>query len=264
MPEPVRGYVDHARGQLHYRLWGDIATPECWVLLHHSASDSRSMLALGDRIARDNTVLAFDTPGFGMSDPLERFTVESAASAIGQGLASVGIARWNLFGHHSGASIALSLAAANPDRVNVVVLSGLLLPGPDDRERMATPLTPLSVDLDGSHLTSAWERVRRYTPDASPETLTREAVALLCAHEPHRVYDAVIRYDPRVDLRRSVWPVLVVCGADEHLAATTAAAAALAARGSFELIDGAGLDMHETHAAQLAPLMAAHATGGSV
>ncbi len=263
MPSARRGYVGGAEGQLHYRLWGDASVQECWVLLHHSASDSRALVALGDQLARDNTVVAFDTPGFGMSDALDVFSVESAASAIREGLLNLGMTRWSVFGHHTGASIALSLAATDGGRLCYVVLSGLLLPGPGDRQRMAAPLAPLTVDIEGSHLASAWKRVRRYTPRASPATLTREAVALLSAHEPHVVYDAVLEYDARADLARVSSPVLVVCGADEHLAMSTAAAAALANRGSFELIHGAGLDMHETHAAQLATLMTSHATGGT-
>lgn len=262
MHDPVRGYVDYANGQLHYRRWGDARASECWVLLHQSASDSGTMAALGGELARNSSVLAFDTPGFGMSDPLDEFSVPRAASAIGEALVKLGVAHWNVFGHHTGAAIALALACSRPERVNVVVLSGLLLPQHGDRERMAVPLTPLPIDREGSHLASAWQRVTRYTPQATLESLTREAVSLLTAHDPHTVYDALLWYDPRPDLEKLSAPALVVCGADDHLAATAPAVAALAGRSRVVLIEGAGLDMHETHAAELARQMLARGTGG--
>ncbi|MEZ5190645.1 MAG: alpha/beta hydrolase, partial [Schumannella sp.] len=264
MARVPRGYAEHAGGQLHYRRWspgvehrhGDAP----WVLLHHSSSDSRSLDGLGAELAdRGSTVLAVDTPGFGMSDPVEPPTVAGFAGAVVQGVRSMGIQRGSVFGHHTGASIALRMAVDGGAHVDRAVLSGLMLPEPSDRERLSPALRPLPVDAAGSHLTSAWERVSRYMPAAPLDVLTREAVALLSASSPHLVYDQLLGYDSRADLARVTAPLLVVCGGDEFLAASTPAAAEFAHDGRWRIIVGAGLDMPETHAAELADAMVAFA-----
>ncbi len=266
VPRVSRGYAEHPGGQLHLRRWSPEAGSRSddgervWVLLHHSASDSSSLEALGDALAdRGDAVIAVDTPGFGMSDPIESPSIPAFAEAILGGLRAMGIERWSVFGHHTGAAIALSLAIDGGDHVDRMVLSGIVLPEPGDRERLSRALQPLPVDSAGSHLMSAWERVSRYMPEAPLDVLTREAVALLHADRPHLVYDQVLRYDSRADLARATAPALVVCGSDEFLAESTPAAAELARDGRWQIIAGAGLDMPETHAAQLADTMVAFA-----
>lgn len=257
---PTRGYVNLPHGQLHFRRWGSDFEGIPWVLLHHSASDSRSLVKLGDALSgQGKKVIAFDSPGFGASDPLEIPSIAGFAEIVTSALTSLGIERYSVFGHHTGASIALRIAAQAGDSVDGAVLSGILLPDPGDRTRLAKALQPLPIDISGAHLMSAWERVSRYTPEAPLEVLTRESVALLSAHAPHLVYEDVLRYDSRADLARVSAPVLVICGANEFLARTTQEAAAHAYDGRWQIIDGAGLDVQETHATQLADVMAAFA-----
>lgn len=258
MSKPYRGYADYPEGQLHYRRWGSNFERTTWVLLHHSASDSRSLEKLGDALAaKGHAAFAFDTPGFGMSDPIEVASIAGFAEAIKVGIASLGIERWSVFGHHTGASIALRIAAEAEDCVDRAVLSGILLPNPGDRERLSVALKPLPIDSAGSHLMSAWERVSRYTPAAPLEVLTRETVALLSAKSPELVYEDVMRYDSRADLARVSAAVLVLCGSDEFLAGSTPEAGALAYDGRWQIIAGAGIDVQETHPTQLADVMAA-------
>ncbi len=258
MHNGIRGYAEHPAGQLHYRRWG--SGKRSWVLLHHSSSDGRSLAGLAAALAdRGDSVFAVDTPGFGMSDPVENPTIPVLADAVLAGLAALGLASWSLFGHHTGASIALSMSLAGAESTERLVLSGIALPEPSDRERLSPALRPLPVDRAGSHVVSAWERVSRYMPDAPLEVLTREAVALLSAHSPHVVYDQLLRYDSRADLAHATAPLLVVCGEGEFLATSTPAAAGLAQDGRWQIIAGAGLDMPETHAAPLADIMVAFA-----
>lgn len=260
MLKPERGYVGHPHGQLHYRRWSADTEGTTWALLHHSASDSRSLEKLGDALAaKGHSAIAFDTPGFGMSDPIEMPSIVGFADVVSVGMKSLGFERWSVFGHHTGASIALRIAAEAKENVERAVFSGLLLPDPVDRERVKVALEPLPIDSAGSHLMSAWNRVSRYTPAAPLEVLTRETVALLSAVSPHLVYEDVVRYDSRADLARVSAAVLVLCGADEYLAGSTPDAAALAYDGRWQIIAGAGLDVQETHPTQLADVMAAFA-----
>ena len=253
-----KGYVDHDAGQLHYRSIGDLGAGRCWVLLHHSASDARSLDLLATELAADSTVVAFDTPGFGNSDPLPATTVPGLAAAISQGLLALGMREWKIFGFHTGASIATRLAAEGGTAVRSVVLSGLVLPAPQERDRLAPLLTPLRPDRDGSHIMTAWQRCRGYYPAASLDMVTRETVALLNADQPHLAYAAVLDYDPRTDLDRIAQRTLVVCGGNEYLAGSVYATAALLPEGIGVIVPGASLDLPETHHAELARVIRQH------
>jgi pimeloyl-ACP methyl ester carboxylesterase len=88
--------------------------------------------------------------------------------------------------------------------------------------------------------------------------VTRETIALLNADEPHRAYAAVLDYDPRPDLGRIAQRTLVVCGADEYLAGSVDAAARLLPDGIGVIVPGAGLDLPETHHAELARIIRRH------
>lgn len=253
---PVRSYVDYSGGQLHYRRWQSDSDDSPWVLLHHSASDSRSLLLLGQALSnRGFDVISLDTPGFGMSDPIDHPTMDAFSNAIHEALRGLGLESWSLFGHHSGASFALRLALRTPNETERAVLSGILLTEPADKTRLSNPLMSLKPDQEGSHLMSAWNRVSRYTPDAPLHVLTREATSLLSAVNPHLVYQMLLDYDSRTDLTLLKCPLLVICGEREHLAASAPVAATLAEHGSWEIIPGAGLDAQETHSNEMADLI---------
>src|SRR5580765_2501949 len=103
MARERRGYVDTPDGLIHYREAGE--GPETLPLL-----------------ARELRVVAMDTPGFGMSDrPAERPPDMSwYARRVVDLLDGLGVERAHLFGHHTGATIALETAAQHPDRIGKV------------------------------------------------------------------------------------------------------------------------------------------------
>ncbi|MDQ4080057.1 MAG: alpha/beta fold hydrolase [Gemmatimonadota bacterium] len=106
----------------------DIGQGASVVLIHGLARSLEDWFGLGDSLARDHHVIAFDVRGFGKSTRLKdpsRLGIEMAEDVI-RLLDHLGIARAHLVGHSMGAAIAAKLAATHPDRV----LSVSLLAGP--------------------------------------------------------------------------------------------------------------------------------------
>ena len=121
-----RGYVDGRWGQLHYRASGDGSRPPL-VCLHATAYSGRTFTPLMPLLAADRRVVAIDTPGYGESDgPPAPIAFADYADAIGDALRTlVPDGPVDLFGYHTGASIAIALAASVPRIVRRLVLIGI-------------------------------------------------------------------------------------------------------------------------------------------
>lgn len=134
-PSPVivkRGYTECRYGQLHYvraaPANGTAARPAL-VLLHQNPSSSVEYDALLRAMGTDREVVAFDTPGSGMSDwPPGPMDLSGYALAFADGIEalSLGANRTvDVFGYHTGTLLAAELAIARPAKVGRVVLSGI-------------------------------------------------------------------------------------------------------------------------------------------
>ena len=95
------------------------------VLLHPSPQSGRVYWRLIPRLAAQFRVVAFDTLGFGRSDPLpDDITMPRLGRATGDAMTALGIDRSHLFGFHTGNKIAAAIASQTPDRVGRLVLCG--------------------------------------------------------------------------------------------------------------------------------------------
>lgn len=122
---PVRRrFLQVGARRVHYVQAG-IGKPV--VLIHSSPANVRLLAKEIERLSRDYAVFAFDTPGFGLSDPLplETMTVADLADAMAETLAAIGMPRCPVFGTHTGAAIALELGVRHPERVAGLVLDGV-------------------------------------------------------------------------------------------------------------------------------------------
>ena len=164
MPDPSRPirrrFLQVGARRVHYVRCGE-GSP---VVLIHSSPANISLLAKEiERLSADHSVFAFDTPGFGLSDPLPlaTMTVADLADAMADTLAAIGMPRCPVFGTHTGAAIALELGVRHPDRVSGLVLDGV--PAFTDAECAAyfgdyfRPLPPSNL---GGHYAEAWTRFR--------------------------------------------------------------------------------------------------------
>jgi haloalkane dehalogenase len=220
---PRRGYVDLSSGQIHYREAGTAGS--VLVLFHESPLSSqifeRCLPLLGDRIR----AIAFDTPGYGLSDPpTSASEIPDYAALLLQAIDRLGYDRFAVAGVHTGASIALEIAAqAGRDRVTHAVLSGVPLFTPQERAEFLRSWAPEKrAEPDGSHMTWAWNRYQRiWGADSPPELLNLGAVHIV-ANMVHynSAYNAAFRYDPEPALQRLQCPLYLLNSADDLIVYT--------------------------------------------
>lgn len=218
MPVPIeRRFVQVPDGVVHCAIAGE---GEPVLLLHQtprSWDEYRDVLPL---LGRSRRAIAMDTVGFGDSDALQQDedSIERWADAAAALLAGLGLERAAVVGHHTGAYIAVELAASRPELVEGVVLSSLNLSTREERLAHATGravVDDVDPELDGSHLVELWQGRATFYP---PSTGLLERYLADClragrrAAEGHRV---VARYavEERLPLVRC--PVLLVAATDD-------------------------------------------------
>jgi len=146
--------------QVHYRRAGQ---GPAVLLLHQSPQSSAEFEAPMRRHAREFTLIAPDTPGYGQSDPLgpDRVSIGEFAAALGEFVDALGLRRFGVYGFHTGACIGTWLAAARPQQVTAVSAQGLpRLTEEEQRDIVANYLPPFLPSWDGSHLAWLWSRTR--------------------------------------------------------------------------------------------------------
>ena len=112
-----RGYAETEVGQVHYVEAGE--DPPL-ILLHQTASSSVMWARALPYFSKRYHVVAMDTPGFGMSDhPSEQPTegIPYYSKAVIGLPDHLGYEQANIVGFHTGASIAVDVAAHSPERV---------------------------------------------------------------------------------------------------------------------------------------------------
>ncbi|GAA4920555.1 pimeloyl-ACP methyl ester carboxylesterase [Actinomycetospora succinea] len=208
------GFADTRFGQVHYV---DDGAGEPVLLLHQtprSSDEYRDVLPL---LGRQFRAVAPDTPGFGLSDgPTGPWSIELFAAGIVDLCDALGLDRVSLVGHHTGAVVATEIAAAVPERVRALVVSGMPYVDADRRHRVATgrpPIDHVERTDDGAHLRQLWDNRAPYYPADRPdllERLVRDAVAVIDRVEEG--HEAVNRYrmEDRITLVRAA--TLVLCG----------------------------------------------------
>ena len=213
----TKGYVDVADGQIHYRMQSDGAGPFL-ILFHMTASTSESYESLMTALAGDVPTIAIDTPGYGESyKPSAEPSMEYIGKVVLEALDGLGVAKFHTFGHHTGASIALELACAAPDRTLSAMLNGVAAADPGEGEEMErTYAYPNPCDPLGDHILRAWNRIANGLELAPhiqlpPELMHRELIAMLKAGENWAWgYRAVFRDNIPEKLKRVTRPVLFV------------------------------------------------------
>ena len=96
------------------------------VLVHGSRLTRASWLGVIRRLEASHRLIAVDLPGHG-SRGADRFTLASAAAAVGRAIDEAGGGRAIVVGHSLGGYAAMELAATSPERVRGLVLSGASL-----------------------------------------------------------------------------------------------------------------------------------------
>src|SRR5690606_22193523 len=136
------GYVDSDWGQVHYRTAG---TSGPWVaLFHESPLSSRVYDQVLPILGERARVVAFDTPGYGASDPPPRDGMEipEYAAVLARAASALGMSDVVFGGVHTGASLAIEAARVFDRGARGLVLSGVPLFTPEERADYLANWTP--------------------------------------------------------------------------------------------------------------------------
>ena len=230
-----RAYADIDGRQLHYRWAGDTARPAL-VLLHQSPSTSAMYEPLMARLADRFYLLAPDTPGFGNSDDLpgdpHELSIDHYASVLHALLVSLGVVPCYLFGHHTGASIAVAIESAFPGTARALALSGPTLLDDDLKRELPQRASTIALQEDGSHLPAMWQRIRQKDPGAPLSLSQRELQSAFSSGASYQAsYRAVTQQDFASQLATIACPVLVFAGGEDPLRDAVAPTVARLPRG---------------------------------
>ncbi|GIW07338.1 MAG: alpha/beta hydrolase [Dehalococcoidia bacterium] len=175
-----RAFVQVEGMQLHYREAGS-GNPPLLVLAQCPASSTEWLVAIPYLAAR-RRVVAFDLPGLGDSEgfPDAPF-MSDYARATARFLDALGLGPVDVIGHHSGAAVAVALAAASPGAVRRLVLAGLpIYRSWERRYRIIGNAAPNDFDSTGEAVGRGWARTAAYLKDAGvPDELVPEYTRLV-------------------------------------------------------------------------------------
>ena len=234
-----KAYADIPEGQVHYRTEG---TGEPLLLIHQTPASSDEYSLIIPILAKQYRVLAMDTMGYGMSDfPAPGPMIPDYARHAKEFLAALGVKKASVFGHHTGATIAVELAAANPGLVDKLVLSGCPLYTPEMRaQRLKTP-PKVEITADGSYIMELWNALKKYNPDAGPEFWHKSLIAgLLPGTRREDAHWAVFNYDEQKRLPLIKAPTLLISGSKDVFISLLDATKKLIPRSRTAVIPDAG------------------------
>lgn len=206
------------------------------MLLHQNPSSSLEYEALIDEMACDRDVIAFDTPGYGMSDaPPAPLDMAGYAACFAAALPLLDLGdpgACDVYGFHTGALLAIELAIAVPATVRRLVVTGLPMRSPAERaDRLAAaqaaPLLDEAGDVALTMARGLWNYVvAARTPGVSLERAARVWVDKLTPLDRAQwAYHGVWSYDFAARLPLVGQSVLLLQPAEAIMAQSIAAAA---------------------------------------
>lgn len=232
-----RGFVDVGAGQVHFRRAGPVdARP--LVLIHQSPGSSKQLEPLIRALAAmGRTCIAPDTAGNGDSDPLllPRPEIGDLAEHALAALDRLAPGGFDLYGSHTGASIAMEIAIARPDLVGRLIIDGMgLYSGAMQSEVLERYAREIRPDAEATHLMKVWHFCRdqhlfwpyynRTAEGRLPNGLPSDddlhdfvVEVLKAMRSYHLSYRAAFRHPKRDRLPLLRVPVLVVASTSDML-----------------------------------------------
>jgi pimeloyl-ACP methyl ester carboxylesterase len=200
--------------------------------------------------AASRAVYALDTLGNGDSSPPREHAPDLSVFVMAhlEAIDALGLREFDLYGSHTGGNIACEIALARPESVHHLVLDGMSLYAPDERDDMLRNYAPpVLLRDDGTHLAYLWNFVRDtflfwpwYKRDADhvravglPDvgTLHDKVVEVIKASRTfHLSYNAAIAYEKEARLPLVAVPTLLTCARADMLLPYLDAVAALMPR----------------------------------
>lgn len=213
-----KGYADTRAGQMHYRM---VAGPEGSgapvLFFHRTPVTSASFTRVLGELSGWRTLVAFDTPGFGESfTPPAGTDMATFTGAFMDSIDALGIDRFHLVGHHTGAHFATEIALAEPERALSLMIDGAMVPSAEERARVAPPPPATVVDEDGNYAIGAWKFLRPYYTVFDARCIHDEFVGALRSTFTRDACMALVRGHDMASLLASVTcPVIASAAQDD-------------------------------------------------
>ena len=211
-----KAYTETSIGQCHYRFHKGEGTP---IVFLHQTPSSSLMYEEIIQLMPQNTCIAIDTPGFGMSDDISgNPDVEVYGQSIVEALINIKISDFHLLGHHSGASIALHMENEFNHMVSSLTLIGAFLATKEEKELMKNQTgLDWSPKEDGTHLLNAWKLAGDILGAGENLDLRqRETLdAIRAETSAKQMHHAVWGFDEIKALKKTKTPCLILCSEDD-------------------------------------------------
>jgi len=216
-------YVQTSGGQVHGRRVAGAGDPV--LLLHRTPVSSEGFESVLHSLAAQGlAALALDTPGFGESFlPPGRPSAADYGRWLLQAVDALGIERFHLAAHHTGTHFAAEVAAAAPERIASLTLSGILLAPVDERPGLRQDIANApAIDVDGAYMAETFKLMKSLFLDPLPDLVHAETMgALRSGRGRDLAFDAIFAQDFRAVLGRALaagrFPTQVVQAADDPL-----------------------------------------------
>ncbi len=174
MSSSQRGFVATRRGALAYRRQGKGAP---LVLLQILPFGSVMFEAAMPLLAeRGHDCIAFDLMGYAHSDRRSGdWSIADFATNLAEAIDALGVQSFSLLGGHFAGLVAAELCLLRPDQVQRLVLDGVPLWSPEQRQKMATTTPePPGLEHATDRLNAAWQQfvatLRKLDPTFEPHT----------------------------------------------------------------------------------------------
>lgn len=222
-----RGFENVSYGQLHYRraapMQLNAPSKRTVLCFHQTPNSSQIFVEFMAAMARDRTVYAVDTPGYGESDlPQAEPSIEDYARSMREFIKRRALGAVDIVGYHAGASIAAELAVAAPECVNALMLIGVALLDDNARNDYLSRPWPEPTDEDGAHLIREWNRSHRWQGHEQSDASVRRTFTQKIANGATAWWAgaALMKHDLDSTLKKLNKPMIVVNPNDALYAVT--------------------------------------------
>ena len=133
------------------------------VMIHQSPTSSEEYEPLMKQWGQNFTVIAPDTPGYGLSDPIniDKPTITDFAKGLGEFLTALGVDKAAFYGMHTGSKVVVEFARLFPERTLAIYAEGVMFLTQEEKDFILggyfADFTPQPA---GGHLPKIWARMR--------------------------------------------------------------------------------------------------------
>ena len=237
-------YSETSGGQCHYRYMEGDGIP---VVFFHQTPSSSLMYEPIMHELKGMNMFAIDTPGFGQSfDPSHNPSIGEYCSWLTEVMNDIGLKEYHLFGHHTGASMALQIAYDQPQSTKSLTMVGAFLATREEKQEMKKNISSeWSPKDDGSHLQQVWHLTGEILGAKTDLDLQhRETIdALRAHHSAKQIHEAIWQHSDIELYEQITCASLIMCAPDDVMFPFFERASTINQKSILEVVEGKNLEL---------------------